>query len=65
MPWLIKIQPNDFKFLLRLPKTQILEVLEQNDSTLKKQFRNTILESNADQRRLLPGYLIELLEINS
>ena len=49
--------------MLRLPKTQILEVLE--DPTLKKQFRKTILESNADQRRLLPGYLIELLEINN
>ncbi|RGB39636.1 Symplekin tight junction protein C terminal-domain-containing protein [Rhizophagus diaphanus] len=61
----LKIQPNDFKFLLRLPKTQILDVLEQSDSTLKKQFRNTMLESNADQRRLLPGYLIELLEINN
>ncbi|RIA86530.1 Symplekin tight junction protein C terminal-domain-containing protein [Glomus cerebriforme] len=61
----LKIQPNDFKFLLRLPKTQILEVLEQKDPTLKKQFRKTILDSNADQRRLLPGYLIELLEINS
>ncbi|GES80155.1 hypothetical protein RCL_jg23105.t1 [Rhizophagus clarus] len=61
----LKIQPNDFKFLLRLPKTQILEVLEQSDPALKKQFRNTILESNADQRRLLPGYLIELLEINN
>ncbi|CAI2163071.1 11321_t:CDS:10 [Funneliformis geosporum] len=61
----LKIQPNDFKFLLRLPKTQILEVLEQKDPTLKKQFRKTMLESNADQRRLLQGYLIELLEIST
>ena len=51
--------------MLRLPKTQILEVLEQKDPALKKQFRETMLESSADQRRLLPGYLIELLEINS
>ncbi|CAH1757110.1 12849_t:CDS:10 [Entrophospora sp. SA101] len=60
----LKIQSNNFSFLLALPKAHIIEVLSQQDPKLKNSLKEYIKSISTDTRRLekeIPQYLIEYL----
>ncbi|CAG8482736.1 6344_t:CDS:10, partial [Diversispora eburnea] len=58
----LKIKPNNFKFLLQLPQTQIQDILKQRDQTLSKALKRYVDNLKPEQRRGIPQYLLEILE---
>ncbi|CAG8541921.1 297_t:CDS:10, partial [Gigaspora margarita] len=59
----LKVQPNNFRFLLQLPKKKILDILKQRDQTLSKALKKYIENLKPEQKRTIPQFLFESLEI--
>ncbi|CAG8483351.1 11018_t:CDS:10 [Dentiscutata erythropus] len=61
----LKVQPNNFRFLLQLPKEKILDILKQRDQTLSKALKKYIENLKPEQKRTIPQFLFDLLEIGT
>ncbi|CAG8632273.1 18788_t:CDS:2, partial [Racocetra persica] len=61
----LKVQPNNFRFLLQLPKEKILDILKQRDQTLSKALKKYIENLKPEQKRTIPQFLFELFEIGA
>ncbi|CAG8443895.1 1423_t:CDS:10, partial [Dentiscutata heterogama] len=61
----LKVQPNNFRFLLQLPKEKILDILKQRDQKLSNALKKHIENSKPEQKRTIPQFLFDLLEIGT